>query len=219
MRYRIRFLRCSTSRPRSAPPDSTFLDVDLPDLISGASGGESARRLRGLGPDMSSIGTSRLHRQRFGSDGVRSPGRGKHLRHRSTTIVKESCGRRLGEFLQRAVRTQLSRLLLRKRGSFWWLRGGLYLTINDASGCLPRALLLASGHTGCGDLPDQRATAHVPMACRWPPVATCHRANFCSVVDSKRRILATRPCAETEHCDFAMRVLMAQEIEQLAYEH
>ena len=90
---------------------------------------------------------------------------------------------------------------------------------NDASGCLSRALLLASGHTGCGDLPDQRATAHVPMACRWPPVATCHRANFCSVVDSKRRILATRPCAETEHCDFAMRVLMAQEIEQLAYEH
>ena len=90
---------------------------------------------------------------------------------------------------------------------------------NDASGCLSRALLLASGHTDCGDLPDQRATAHVPMACRWPPVATCHRANFCSVVDSKRRILATRPCAETEHCDFAMRVLMAQEIEQLAYKH
>ena len=90
---------------------------------------------------------------------------------------------------------------------------------NDASGCLSRALLLASGHTDCGDLPDQRATAHVPMACRWPPVATCRRANFCSVVDSKRRILATRPCAETDRCDFAMRVLMAQEIEELAYKH
>ena len=32
-----------------------------------------------------------------------------------------------------------------------------------------------------------------------------------TVVDSKRRILATRPCAETDRCDFAMRVLMAQE--------
>ena len=82
-----------------------------------------------------------------------------------------------------------------------------------------RALLLASGHTCYGDLPDQRAAAHMSMACRWRSVATCHRARFCSVVDSKRRILATRPCAETEHCDFAMRVLMAQEIEQLAYEH
>ena len=89
------FLQLDDPAARSAPLDSTFLDVDLPDLISGASGGESASRLRRLGTDMSSIGTSRLHRQRFGSDGVRSPGRGKHLRHRSTTIVKESCGRRV----------------------------------------------------------------------------------------------------------------------------
>ena len=44
-------------------------------------------------------------------------------------------------------------------------------------------------------------------------------ARLFSVVDSKRRILATRPCAETDRCDFAMRVLMAQEIEELAYGH
>jgi len=57
------------------------------------------------------------------------------------------------------------------------------------------------------------------MVCRWWSVATCHRARFYSVVDSKRRILATRPCAETDRCDFAVRVLMGQEIEELACEH
>ena len=57
-----------------------------------------------------------------------------------------------------------------------------------------RALLLASGHTCCGDLSDVQAAAHVSMARRWRSVATCHRARFCSVVDSKRRYLATRPC-------------------------
>ena len=83
--------------------------------------------------------------------------------------------------------------------------------------------VLSCSPAATGDLLDQRTIAHVSMACRWPPVATCHRANFCSVVDSKWRILATRLCAKTEHCEVIVTLLArfdgAQEIEQLAYEH